>query len=139
MVSDKDPTIDSTDPNPKTSGKDSTETRSDINSSDHPVFLSDVAQDDLSTSSPEECVEMYLQARKEYLHASTLQAQKSYLSYFVEWSNDIGAENLNDISKSDLIGYCMLQSQSRDLVSIKMNLSTLQVFFEWCEEHGLSD
>jgi len=94
---------------------------------------------DLEPLAPAEAVEMYLAGRQDDATPKTLEGQASRLRAFVQWCEETGLENLNDLTGRSLYEYRIWrrEGQGEDRgpvkkVTLKSQLSTLRVFLKWC-------
>ena len=131
---DENPQSDGIDPEPTPDGSGTNQSRAsnDIDASDLAALLDEVAQDDLSPLPPEDGVEMYLQVRKEELSASSLKTQKSRLGIFLDWCDEAGVTNLNDLSGRDLLQFRTWRSEDLRPKSLEANMMTLRSFLSRC-------
>jgi site-specific recombinase XerD len=133
-VSDETPHADDPDAERDHSGTSSDRNTSlgDTDSDESAAPRDEATQDNLSPLSPEDALETYLQVRREELSARSLNAQKSRLSFFVEWCNKEEITNLNDLTKRDLFRFCTWRSDSLNPSSLESNMWTLRSLLRKC-------
>lgn len=131
---DESPQTDGPDPEPDrtSSGRKSNAISSDIRADDLAALVNEVVQDDLSPLSPEDGLEMYLQVRDEEISDSSLSTQESRLGFFIDWCEETGITNLNDLSGRDLLQFRTWRSEDMCTVSLKSNMRTLRLFLQRC-------
>lgn len=131
---DESPHTDGPDPEPTPAGSGTNRNGipSEIDAADLAALLDEVTQDDLSTLSPEDGVEMYLQVRKEELTASSLKTQKSRLGIFLDWCDEAEVTDLNDLRGRDLLQFRTWRSDDLSPSSLEANMRTLRSFLERC-------
>jgi len=90
---------------------------------------------------PEEAVEMYLDARRDELSAETLPSHRYRLDAFVEWCRAEGVETLDEVGGRDLYAYRIWrregQGEGRDpieSITLRGQLSTLRAFLRFCAD-----
>ncbi|ELY70614.1 tyrosine-type recombinase/integrase [Natrinema versiforme] len=88
--------------------------------------------DDLEPISPREAVDLYVSHRELEISAKTLQNHKYRLNAFVEWCNEVGIDNLNELTGRDLHRYRVWRQQDVNIVTLRGQLATLRVFLEFC-------
>ena len=88
--------------------------------------------DDLEPLSPQEAVDLYVAHRELEVSAKTLQNHEYRLNAFVEWCNEVGIDNLNDLSGRDLHRYRVWRQKDVNVVTLRGQLATLRVFLEFC-------
>lgn len=96
---------------------------------------------ELDALSPERGVEMYLDGKQGELSERTLQAQTYRLEAFLQWCDEEGIENLNDLSGRDLYAYRIWRreghGEDRDeiaMVTLRGQLATLRAFLRFAAE-----
>ncbi|AHF99066.1 integrase [Halostagnicola larsenii XH-48] len=87
---------------------------------------------DLEPLSPQEAVDLYVAHRELEVSAKTLQNHEYRLNAFVEWCNEVGIDNLNDLSGRDLHRYRVWRQKDVNVVTLRGQLATLRVFLEFC-------
>lgn len=95
----------------------------------------------LEPITPEEARDMYLTARQDELSEATVRGQKYRLQAFVQWCNEEGIENLNDLSGRDLYAYRVWrregQGEDREEVmpvTLRGQLATVRAFLRFAAE-----
>jgi len=95
--------------------------------------------DALEPLAPADAVEMYVAARQDDATPKTLEGQQSRLRAFVQWCEQTGIENLNELTGRNLYEYRIWRReghgegrQAVKKVTLKSQLSTLRVFLRWC-------
>jgi len=90
----------------------------------------------LTSTAPEEALDLYLRERSTDVTDSTLQAHEYRLSHFIRWCDEEeGIENVNNLSGRDLHRYKLWRQEDGELnqVSLKSQMDTLRVFIRFCE------
>lgn len=88
--------------------------------------------EDLEPLPPAEAVNLYLDHREPDVSNKTLQNQRYRLNSFLEWCDEFGIGNLNDLSGRDLHRYRTWRSDQVNAVTLRGELATLRVFLEFC-------
>jgi len=90
--------------------------------------------EDLDPIAPEAAVDLYLDQRRDEVSEQTLQSHRYRLEQFVDWCEEDGLTNMNDVSGRDLHAYRVHRREEGDLkaVSLQGQLSTLRVFLRFC-------
>ena len=101
---------------------------------------------ELEPLAPVEAKEMFLAQRSNEVAEATLQGYHYRLKPFVQWCDEQGVTNLNDLTARSLHEYRLWRKEDGDLktITLKGQLSTLRVFIKFCEtidgvEQGLHD
>ena len=88
---------------------------------------------DLQPLAPFEAVQMYLDHRKPELSEKSLHNHKYRLDVFLEFCEERGIENLNNLTGRDLHRFrTWRSSQDISTVTLRTNLATLRVFLGFC-------
>jgi len=100
--------------------------------------------DDLEPLSPEDGVERFLRHREPSVRKSTLQNAKTRLKHFLEWCDERGIDNLNDLGGRDLADFVAWRRQDIAAITLQKQLSTLRVALRWwadveAVEQGLAE
>lgn len=98
-------------------------------------------QDDLKPLSPEEGVERYLEARGVELSKASVKNQRYRLESFLQFCDEKGIEDLNELNGRNLSRYRSWRLEGRgegygsvNKLTLKGNLSTLRKFLEFCAD-----
>ncbi|AUV82080.1 integrase [Salinigranum rubrum] len=90
--------------------------------------------DDLEPMTPCEGVEMYLDHRRGSLHERTIQSHHYRLKQFVEWLDDEGITNLNDLSGRTVERFFQYRRKSGiSETTIRGNSYTYRAYLQYCE------
>ena len=88
----------------------------------------------LEPTTPEEAVELYLKDRKGDVAHSTHNRHCERLKRFLEWCDETGFDNMNDITGKKLLEYKQWRkADGLANVTLKNQLWTLRVFLQFCE------
>lgn len=89
----------------------------------------------LEPITPADALELYLTEKESELAQASLYSHRSRLGHFVQWCEQEGFDNLNDVSGRDLHRYRLWRREDGDLspASEKTQMDTLRVFIRWCE------
>jgi site-specific recombinase XerD len=89
----------------------------------------------LEPITPERALDLYLDHRRNEVARQTLLSHKSRLGHLVDWCNDNGIDNMNDITGRDLYEYRIWRRNDGDLTkaSEKTQMVTIRVFVKWLE------
>jgi len=90
----------------------------------------------LTATTPDEALDLYLRERSTEVADSTLQAHEYRLNHFVRWCNEVAEiENTNNLTGRDLHRYKLWRQEDGELnkVSLKSQMDTLRVFVRFCE------
>ncbi|WP_144901398.1 tyrosine-type recombinase/integrase [Halobellus captivus] len=89
--------------------------------------------DDLEPLTPWEAVKMYLDHREPELSEKSVMNHKYRLDVFLEFCEERGIENLNELTGRDLHRFRTWRSeQDITTMTLRTNLATLRVFLEFC-------
>ncbi|MFC7057979.1 tyrosine-type recombinase/integrase [Halovenus salina] len=90
--------------------------------------------DDLEPLAPGAGRDLYLDHRRGEVSENTLSSHRYRLNEFVDWCEEQGIHNLNDLTGRDLHAYRVYRREEDDLkiVSLQGQLSTLRVFLKFC-------
>jgi site-specific recombinase XerD len=83
---------------------------------------------------PREAVNEYLAEIKNELAATTHANHRYRLDQFIQWADEEGLTNMNDITGSKLQSFKQWKSGDVAKVTVKNHLSTLRQFIEFCED-----
>jgi site-specific recombinase XerD len=89
----------------------------------------------LEPITPEKALEMYLTDRESEVTASTIRSHRARLKPFLQWCDEKGIENLNDLTGRLLHEYRLWRREEGDInvVTEKTQIDTLRVFVRWLE------
>lgn len=94
-----------------------------------------MTQTDLEPLAPLDALDWYLQHQRDSLRTATRRKHQSALGTFVEWTNEVGIDDMNDIGGRQLMEFKTWRKTESDLtvVSLNGNLAILQRFLRFCE------
>lgn len=81
---------------------------------------------------PRTAKEFYLKDRREEVSKQTLRAHNNRLSFFCDWAEENGLQNLNNLTGRELRRYKIYRSDDVKPVTAKSYLDTLRVFLRFC-------
>lgn len=89
--------------------------------------------DELEPLDPETGVDLYLDHKSTNCTKSTVQNHRYRLNPLLEWCDEQGIDNLNDLSGRDIQEYRLWRSEESDInaLTLRMQMSTLRVFLKW--------
>lgn len=89
---------------------------------------------DLESLEPEVAVDLYLQQRSGEVSSETLKTHSYRMQSFVDWCEQEGIDNMNDVTGRDLHSYRVHRREVDELkpVTLQGQLSTLRVFLGFC-------
>lgn len=98
----------------------------------------------LEPITPDDALNLYLKDREGELSKQTHRTHNSRLSFFLEWCDEDGLDDLNNLSGRDVRRYRIWRGDSITQVTLKSYMDTLRVFLRWCETinavpEGLAD
>ncbi|WP_218836437.1 tyrosine-type recombinase/integrase [Halorarum salinum] len=116
-----------------------------IDSDETEALLRDIlerTETTLEPISPQEALDLYLEDKARECQQATVRSHRSRLGFFVDWCDEQGMENLNDLSARDVHEFRVWRREDLNVTSEKTQMDTLRVFVEWCEtidavQHGL--
>ena len=84
---------------------------------------------------PNSALEMYFQQREKEVSDATYQSHQYRLNHFARWSDEVGLDNMNDLTGRKLHEYRLWRRRDGDLnsVSVRTQMSTLRTFIRFCE------
>lgn len=97
---------------------------------------------------PEEALELYLQDKQREAANSTIRSHQSRLGHFIEWCEEEGIDNMNDLTARRAHEHRVWRRNAGDRdpnnVTMKTAMDTFRVFIRWCESidavpNGLSE
>src|SRR6056297_2930800 len=94
-----------------------------------------MTEDTLDPISPQDALDWYLEHREDDLRTATLRKYESALSIFVDWTDEAGIDDMNDVKGRQLMQFKTWRKQEAGLatVSLNGNLAILQRFLRFCE------
>lgn len=94
-----------------------------------------MAQRMLESLAPQDALRWYLEHRQSDLRAATRRKHSSALTIFVDWMEEFGFDNINDLSGRDLMRFKSWRKNETGLntVSLNGNLAILRTFLQFCE------
>lgn len=100
--------------------------------------------DRLEPLTPTEALSMYEGDRRGELSKATLRSHGYRITRFIEWCDDAGINNLNNLTGRDIQRYKISRKQEVSTVTVKSHMDTLRVFIRFCEavdavRNGLSE
>ena len=100
------------------------------------------SQSNLEPIEPQRALDLYLEDKGRECQQATVRSHRSRLGFFVDWCDEQGIENLNDLSARDVHEFRVWRREDLNVTSEKTQMDTLRVFIEWCEtidavQHGL--
>jgi site-specific recombinase XerD len=104
----------------------------DINPDVLQLLVAEITQENLEPLTPVDGLEMYVQTRGGEVASSTLRTHQSRLQYFVDWCEENGIQNLNNLTGRDLLAFRNWRKQELATPSLRSNLQTLRVFLNKC-------
>ncbi|MGM0388088.1 MAG: tyrosine-type recombinase/integrase [Natrinema limicola] len=89
---------------------------------------------ELEPLEPREAKQLYLTDREDVLSAQTHQSHGYRIERFVEWCDDEGIDNLNDVTGRDIQRFKIYRkNQDLSTWTLKSQMDTLRVFIRFCE------
>lgn len=91
-------------------------------------------RNDLEPLAPQDALDWYLEHRRESLRTATRRKHRSALGTFVDWTGEVGIDNMNDIGGRQLMEYKTWRKAETGIatVSLNGNLAILQRFLRFC-------
>lgn len=91
-------------------------------------------QDALEPIEPREAYELFLDHKATACADATVRNYRYRLQYFVQWCEENGIDNMNDVSGRDVQRWRMWRQDSKDLekTTLRNHLCSLRVFVKWC-------
>lgn len=93
-----------------------------------------VTDDDLKPMAPAEGVDRFLEHRAPSVRQSTLENTRTRLNHFLEWCEEAGIDNLNDLSGRDLADFVAWRRGDVAAITLQKQLSTVRTFLEWAAD-----
>lgn len=91
------------------------------------------SQADLEPIEPDRALDLYLEDKARECRDSTVRSHRSRLGFFVDWCDEHGIENLNDLTARDVHEFRVWRREDLKVTSEKTHMDTVRVFIEWCE------
>jgi len=97
---------------------------------------------------PEAALELYLEDKQREAAEATVRSHRSRLGHFIDWCDEEGINNMNDLTARRAHEYRVWRRSSDDRnpnnVTMKTAMDTFRVFNRWCESidavpNGLSE
>lgn len=87
----------------------------------------------LEPLTPREALALYKQSRENELAQQTLQSHGYRITRFIEWCDENGIDNMNDVGGRDVQRFKIARSEEVNTTTLKSNLDTLRVWLRFCE------
>lgn len=89
--------------------------------------------DDLEPIDPRTVQELFLDHKATNCTKATVQNQRYRTNHFVRWCDEVGFENLNELTGHDIQKYRLWRKDDGDLnkMTMRAQMSTLRVFLKW--------
>lgn len=90
-------------------------------------------KDDLEPLAPEQGQRLFLDHKATDCTESTVRNHRYRTNSFIEWCEEEGIEDLNELSGRDIQQYRLWRKETSDInnLTLRMNMSTLRVFLKW--------
>ena len=90
-------------------------------------------KDDLEPLTPEQGQRLFLDHKATNCTDSTVRNHKYRTNHFIEWCEEKGIENLNELSGRDIQQHRLWRKETSDInnLTLRMHMSTLRVFLKW--------
>jgi len=96
--------------------------------------------DELDPLDPDKGVQLFLRHREPSVRESTLQNARTRLRYFLEWCEERGIENLNDLTGRHLADFVSWRRDDIASITLQKQLSTLRVALRfWSDIEAVED
>lgn len=82
---------------------------------------------------PEQALKLYLKDKATSASEATVRSHRSRLGHFIDWCDNKGIENLNNLTGRDLHEFKIDRQEGINKVTLKTQLDTLRVFIRFCE------
>jgi site-specific recombinase XerD len=88
----------------------------------------------LDSIEPSDAQELYLKYKATEVTDKTLRTHKYRTNYFVQWCEEQGIDDMNDVTGRHLQEYRLWREEDGDLAQISLNqqMATIRVFLQWC-------
>lgn len=100
-----------------------------------------MTENELDPITPQEAIDWYLEHCRDDLRTSTRRKHRLALATFVDWTDEAGIENMNDIGGRQLMEFKTWRKNESDLVTVSLNgnLAILQRYLRFCENIDVID
>lgn len=88
---------------------------------------------DLEPLTPREALTLYEKSRESELAEQTLQSHGYRITRFIEWCDENGIDNMNDVGGRDVQRFKISRSDEVNTTTLKSNMDTLRVWIRFCE------
>ena len=88
---------------------------------------------DLEPLIPREALTLYEKSRESELAEQTLQSHGYRITRFIEWCDENGIDNMNDVGGRDVQRFKISRSDEVNTTTLKSNMDTLRVWIRFCE------
>lgn len=94
----------------------------------------------MESITPQEAVDQYLQSRHDVTR-STKENHRYRLNYFIQWTEEQGIEEMNELTGIDCERFknWRIENYDLNLVTLQYHIGTLRVFLRWCESVNAVD
>lgn len=90
--------------------------------------------DDLQPLAPEEGVERFIEHRRPSVRQSTIENAKTRLGHFLDWCEERGIENLNDLTGRELADFVSWRRGDVAPITLQKQLSSVRQFLRWADD-----
>lgn len=88
---------------------------------------------ELEPLTPREALALYEESRENELAEQTLQSHGYRIQRFIEWCDENGIDNMNDVGGRDVQRFKIWRSDQVNTTTLKSGLDTLRVWIRFCE------
>lgn len=90
-------------------------------------------RDNLEPIDPRTAQELFLDHKRTHYSDATVTNQMYRTNHIVRWCDEVGIDNLNDLTGRDIQRYRLWRKDDGDLnkLTLRMQMSTLRVFLRW--------
>jgi len=90
-------------------------------------------KDNLERLEPEEAQQLFLDHKGTNCTDATVRNYRHRINHFVEWCENQGIDNLNDLSGRDIQRFRLARKETGDVknITLRVQMSTLRVFLNW--------
>lgn len=91
-------------------------------------------RDDLEPIEPDEAFDLFLDHKATECAEATVRNYRYRLQYFVQWCEEEGIDNLNELSGRDIQRFRLWRQDTEELnrLTLRNHLCSLRVFLKWC-------